>query len=142
MKYSPTTLPQDTDIQITESQLRSLKDQLTVLHGDLYWMAMEAAKKESPLAQLNLELLTGLKSAIDATRLLLRNCIETAFQISPQETEQALEAQRVQRSTQFLQLLRERLAGNFEQGPVSFIERISAAMKDRLANKGDSSHLA
>lgn len=139
MRYSPITPPaQDTDIQVKESQLRSLKDQLTLLHGDLYWMAMEAAKKESPLTQLNLELLTGLKSAIDATRLLLRNCIETAFQISPQEAEQALEVQRVQRSTEFLQLLRKRLERNCEQEPVSFIERISAAMKDRLAKKGDS----
>lgn len=137
MRHSPITPSQDTDIQNKESQLRSLKDQLTVLHGDLYWMAMEAAKKESPLTQLNFELLTGLKSAVDATRLLLWNCIETAFQISPQKAEQATEVQRVQRSTLFLQLLRKRLEGNFEQSPVSFIERISAAMKDRLAKKGD-----
>jgi hypothetical protein len=139
VRHSPTTPAQDTDIQIKESQLKSLKDQLTVLHDDLYWMAMEAAKDESPLTQLNLELLTGLKSAIDAMRLLLRNCIETAFQISPQTAEPVLEVQRLQRSTQFLQLLRKRLAHDYEQEPVSFIERISAAMKDRIANKGDSS---
>lgn len=139
MRYSPTTPAQDTDVQTKESQLRSLKDQLTVLHDDLYWMAMEAAKKESPITHLNFDLLTGLKNAVDATRLLLWNCIETASQISPQNAEQALEVQRVQRSTQFLQLLRKRLEGNFDQGPVSFIERISSAMKDRLGSKEDPS---
>jgi hypothetical protein len=37
--------------------------------------------------------------------------------------------------TQFLKLLRERLGSSQDQQPLSFIERISAAMKERLGNK-------
>ena len=121
MRYSPTTCPQHCDTQTKELQLRSLTDQLMTLHGDLYWMAMDATE-ESATAQLNFELLAGLKNAVDTTRLLLWNFIETASQINPERTEEALEVQRVQRSTQFLQLLRRRIACSSEPEPGSFID--------------------
>jgi hypothetical protein len=37
--------------------------------------------------------------------------------------------------TQFLRVLRERLGRSSDQQPLSFIERISAAMKERLGSK-------
>ncbi len=135
MRYSPTAPAQHSDTQVKESQLRSITDQLTALHGDLYWMAMDATEKESPTVQLNFEVLAGLKYAVDAARLLLWKFIETASQINPEKAEEALEVQRVKRSMQFLQLLRKRLGTSTEQGPVSFIEMISAAIEDRLGDK-------
>ena len=142
MSHSPTTRAQHSEVQGKELQLRSITDQLTVLHSDLYWMAMEAPKaadEESPTTQLDFELLAGLKSAVDSTRLLLWAFIEIASQINPQKAEEALEVQRLQRSTKFLQLLRNRLGSSPEQEPVSFIERMSAAMKDRLGGRCDVS---
>jgi hypothetical protein len=137
LRYSPTAPAQHSDTQVKESQLRSITDQLAALHGDLYWMAMEAMEKEPLTVQLNFEVLAGLKNAVDAARLLLWKFIETASKINPEKAEEALEVQRVKRSTEFLQLLRKRLGPSTDQGPVSFIETISAAIEDRLRDKRD-----
>ena len=119
--------------------LKTLTAELTALHGDLYWLAMRAedpSKGESPAAALNVDLLTSLKSAVDDMRLLLWNYIEAASQADARLLQNELETQRVQRMTQFLQMLRERLGSDpDDQQPVSFIERISAAMKQRFSDK-------
>lgn len=138
MSLSPSTRAYLPDTPVKELHLTALTNELTVLHSDLYWLAMQgedAAAKELPATQLNVELLTALKGAVDNIRLLLRNYIEAASQIEPQIVREGLEAQRVQRATQFLQLLRNRLGRSSDQEPVSFIERISALMKDRLGDK-------
>jgi hypothetical protein len=138
VRFSPTNTAGHPDTPVKKPHLKALTDELKVLHGDLYWLAMQgedAAAKESPATQLNVELLTALKGAVDDIRLLLWNCIEAASEIDPQRVHEELEAQRVQRMTQFLQLLRNRLGRSSDQEPVSFIERISAAMKDRLGDK-------
>ena len=138
MRSSPTTPAHHPDTPVKEPQLRALTNELTVLHGDLYWLVMQtedAAAQELPATQLNVELLTALKGAVDNIRLLLWNYIEAASEIDPQRVREGLEAQRVQRMTQFLQLLRHRLGRASDQEPVSFIERISAMMKDRLGDK-------
>ncbi len=141
MRFSPTTTECHPDTP-KELQLKALTNELTVLHGDLYWLAMRAediAAKESCATHLNVEILTALKGAIDNMRLLLWNFIEAASEIDLQRVQDGLEAQRVQRITQFLQLLRSRLGCRYDQEPVSFIERISAAMKDRLDTKIEES---
>jgi hypothetical protein len=138
VRFSPAATARRPDTPVKELHLKALTNELTVLHSDLYWMAMQgedAAAKELPATQLNVELLTGLKGAVDSIRLLLRSYIEAASEIDPQRVHEELEAQRVQRVTQFLQLLRNRLGRSSDQEPVSFIERISAAMKDRLGDK-------
>jgi hypothetical protein len=138
VSFSPTTTAHHPDSPVKEPHLKALTNELTVLHGDLYWLAMQAedaAAKESPATQLNFELLTALKGAVDNIRLLLWNYIEAASENDPQRAQEGLEAQRVQRMTQFLQLLRNRLGRSSDQEPVSFIERISAVMKDRLGDK-------
>ena len=125
-----TSFTHSTDLTGLVDHLKTLTTELTALHGDLYWLAMEAhdpSKEESPAAALTVEMLTSLKSAVFApmpnaktdTRLL-QNEIET---------------QRLQRMTQFLELLRERLGRSSEEQPVSFIEKISAAMKQRFSDK-------
>lgn len=112
--------------------VKTLTRELTSLHGDLYWLAMQA---EEPRADLNIEILTSLKSAVDDMRLLLWNYIEAASQVDPQRVGEEMETQRVQRITQFLRLLRERLGSNPEQQPVSFIEKVSAAMEQRFGDR-------
>jgi len=127
-----------TDVTGLVDHLKTLTAELTALHGDLYWLAMQAqdpSKEESPAAVLNVDLLTSLKSAVDDMRLLLWNYIEAASKADARLLQNELEAQRVQRMTQFLELLRERLGRAPEQQPVSFIEKISAAMKQRFSDK-------
>lgn len=128
----------NTDIIELGNHLKAVTDELTALHGDLYWLAMQAqdvSAEQSSAATLSVEMLAGLKGAVDNMRLLLWNYIETASVTNPQKVKDGLETQRVLRMTQFLKLLRERLGSSHDQQPLSFIERISAAMKERLGNK-------
>jgi len=118
--------------------LKTLTRELTSLHGDLYWLAMQAqdvSAEETPMSDLNIEVLTSLKSAVDDMRLLLWNYLEAAAKVDPQRVQDGMETQRVQRITQFLKLLRERLGNSSEQQPVSFIEKVSAAMERRLGDR-------
>ncbi|SRR6266481_685530 len=127
-----------TDVNELLSHLKAITEELTALHGDLYWLAMQAqdaSGKQSAAAELSVESLAALKGAVDNMRLLLWNYIETASKVDPQKVQEGLETQRVQRMAQFLQLLRARLGRSPDQQPLSFIERISAAMKERLGGK-------
>jgi hypothetical protein len=128
-----------TDINELVNHLKAITNELTELHGDLYWLAMQAQNDAggslSSAAELNVDLLTALKGAVDNMRLLLWNYIETASEINPSEVRDVLDTQRVQRMTQFLKVLRERLGSSEEPQPLSFIERISGLMKERLSNK-------
>lgn len=135
-----TTVPKPfKDVNELINHLKELTTELTDLHGDLYWMAMQAQTSSEPqppgVAELNVELLASLKGAVDNMRLLLWNYIETASQLDPQKAAEGLETQRVQRVTRFLELLRKRLGARDDQEPVSFIERISAAMKERFRDR-------
>jgi hypothetical protein len=128
-----------TDIDELVNHLRSLTNELTTLHGDLYWLAMQAhdsSGKQSPAAaELNVELLTSLKGAVDNMRLLLWDYIETASEVDPGKVQEGMETQRLQRMAHFLQLLRDRLGRAPDDQPISFIEKISAAVKQRLGDK-------
>jgi hypothetical protein len=129
---------QRTDINEVVNHIKSITSELTALHADLYWLAMQAQDASGQPAgagELNVEVLTAFKGAVDNVRLLLWNYIEAALQADPQKVQAGLETQRMQRMTQFLRLLRERLGRTSDQQPLSFIERISAAMKERLGNK-------
>jgi len=128
-----------TDTTELVNHLKELTNALNAVHGDLYWLAMQspdASKKEAvPAAELNVDLLAELKGAVDDMRLLLWQYIETASELDPQNMREGLETQRLRRVTRFLQLLRERLGHAVEEQPVSFIERISARVKESLGNK-------
>jgi len=137
---SPMTMVRhpDTDINQLVTHLRSLTDELTAVHGDLYWLAMQSQeiKAEKPsLAELNVDLLAELKGAVDSMRMILWDYIETASAVNPRKAAEGMETQRLKRVTQFLELLRKRLGHAQNNVPVSFIERISAVMKDRLRDK-------
>ena len=121
------------------AHLKELTAALTAVHNDLYWLAMQtpdaAAKQAAPAADLNVDLLTDLKTAVDDMRLLLWQYIETASEVNPHQMREVTEKQKLQRVTKFLQLLRDRLVRTPDEQPVSFIERISAKVKERLGEK-------
>lgn len=128
-----------TDSKELVTHLKELTTALTAVHSDLYWLAMQAPnadeKPAAPAAELNVTLLAELKGAVDDMRLLLWQYIETASELDPKHMREGMETQRLHRVTKFLQLLRNRLGDSSDQQPVSFIERISAAVKERLGDK-------
>jgi hypothetical protein len=97
--------------------------------------ANDSSGKQTPAAELNVELLTSLKGAVDNMRLLLWDYIETASEVDPVKVQEGMEMQKLQRMAQFLQLLRDRLGRAPDEQPVSFIEKISAAVKQRLGDR-------
>jgi len=125
-----------TDSTELVSHLKELTTALTAVHEDLYWLAMQAPnandKPAVPAAELNVDLLSDLKSAVDDMRLLLWQYIETASEVNPQQVQERMDSQRLHRVTKFLQLLRKRLAPASDEQPVSFIERINAAVTQSL----------
>jgi hypothetical protein len=125
-----------TDSTELVTHLKELTTALTAVHEDLYWLAMQPPnandKPAVPAAELNVDLLSDLKSAVDDMRLLLWQYIETASEVNPERMQEGLDSQRLHRVTKFLQLLRKRLAPSANDQPVSFIERINAAVTERL----------
>ena len=122
------------DVGHLVSHLKELTTELTQVHNELYWLAMQtqdATGKDTP-ADLNVDLLAELKGAVDNMRLLLWKYIETASVLDPQVVQEGLEMQRLRRATEFLQLLRDRLGHLPNEQPVSFIERISASVKEKI----------
>jgi hypothetical protein len=116
------------------SHLKELTTELTAVHNELYWLAMQTqdARGQNTPADLNVNLLAELKGAVDNMRLLLWKYIETASVLDPEMVREGLEAQRLRRVTEFLQLLRDRLGHMPDEQPQSFIERISAAVRDKI----------
>ena len=131
----------NTDFNELVTHLKELTTALTAVHGDLYWLAMQAPnaqdKPAAPAADLNVNLLAELKIAVDDMRLLLFQYIETATEVNPQRMKEGMEAERLNRVTKFLQLLRGRLvhAPQGDDQPMSFIERINAAVTEHLGEK-------
>ena len=130
---------ENTDSNELVTHLKELTTALTAVHGDLYWLAMQAPnaddKPAAPAADLNVTLLAELKTAVDDMRLLLWQYIETATEVNPQRAQENMEAERLHRVTKFLQLLRGKLVHSPEEQPMSFIERINAAVSKQLGDK-------
>lgn len=128
-----------TDSNELVTHLKELTTALTAVHGDLYWLAMQAPnaddKPAAPAADLNVAMLAELKTAVDDMRLLLWQYIETASEVNPQRAQESMEAERLHRVTKFLQLLRGKLVHAPEEQPMSFIERINAAVSKQLGDK-------
>ncbi|HWG49652.1 MAG TPA: hypothetical protein VN669_08165 [Candidatus Acidoferrales bacterium] len=122
------------DIGELVNHLKELTTELTAVHNELYWLAMQTqdARGQNTPADLNVNLLAELKGAVDNMRLLLWKYIETASVLDPEMVREGLEAQRLRRVTEFLQLLRDRLGHMPDEQPQSFIERISAAVREKI----------
>ena len=126
-----------TDSTELVTHLKELTTALTAVHEDLYWLAMQAPNADDkpavPAAELNVNTLAELKSAVDDMRLLLWQYIETASEVNPERMQESMESQRLHRVTKFLQLLRKRLSPvSADEQPVSFIERINATVSQHL----------
>src|SRR5207302_11026766 len=94
-----------TDSTELVTHLKELTIALTAVHEDLYWLAMQAPnaedKQEVPAAELNVNMLAELKSAVDDMRLLLWQYIETASELDPKHMQENLDTQRLHRVTRF-----------------------------------------
>ena len=130
---------ENTDTSEVVNHLKELTTALTAVHGDLYWLAMQAPKTQedpaTPAADLNFTMLTELKNAVDDMRQLLHQYIATAAEVDPRQKQEGMDAERLHRVTKFLQLLRGRMVDSQNDQPVSFIERINAAVNARLGGK-------
>jgi hypothetical protein len=120
-----------------KKRIQAVADELMALHSELYWMALEeASSKQDQFEDLDIHLVTDFKFAVDNMRDLLWKYLEVAAKVEPDRVQEAAEAHRTQRVTTLLNLLRERL-GYYEDGQqMSFIERISASINERLPDKG------
>lgn len=117
-----------------QARLESIKSDLAVLHREMYWLAYEP---QQHIDELNFDQIMDLKLAVDNMRELLWKYVDAAAKAEPERVQHAMEAHRVRRVSQLLQLLRERLGHYSEpQQPISFIEKVTAAIKDKLAGGG------
>jgi hypothetical protein len=107
------------------------------LHSELYWIALaeHTDPKQEQLEDLDIHLVTDFKFALDNMRDLLWKYLEVAARIEPQRLQEAADAHRMRKVTTLLNLLRERLGQYPEGQPMSFIEKISASINERLPDK-------
>lgn len=122
-----------------KERLATTAGELSDLHRDLYWLAEEnnLPEQEHNLGDLSLDDVMELKLAVDNLRDLLWKYVDAIAKLEPERVQEALQNHRLRRVTQLLELLRKRLGGYPDQPPVSFIERISAAIKDKLTGQND-----
>src|SRR5215831_17136540 len=127
-----------------KKRLATIAEDLIALHRDLYWLAEghDLAAQEAELGDLTFEQVMALKLAVDNVRELLWKYVDAVAKVEPERVEEAMETHRTRRVTQLLELLRERLGRYPEGPPVSFIERISAAIKEKLGGSTSSSKAA
>jgi len=125
-------------------RLATIGEELISLHRDLYWLAEgnDLAAQEESLGDLSIEQVMALKLAVDNVRELLWKYVDAVAKVQPERVQEALETHRLRRVTQLLELLRERLGRYPEGQPVSFFERISAAIKEKLGGSTSSSKAA
>lgn len=116
-------------------RLAKIAEELMTLHRDLYWLAQgnDLVAQEESLGDLSVEQVMALKLAVDNVRELLWKYVDAVAKVEPERVQEAMETHRLRRVTQLLELLRERLGRYPEGQPVSFFERISAAIKDKLS---------
>lgn len=128
---------------ITE-RLATVADELIALHRDLYWLAEDnnLPEQEHSLGSLTLEQVMDVKLAVDNLRDLLWKYVDAISKVEPERVQEAVQTYRLRRVTQLLELLRKRLGTYPDQQPVSFIERISAAIKEKLKGPGQADKAA
>ena len=129
-KFSPPEL---------KDRLATVAEELIALHRDLYWLAEDnnLPQQERDLGELTLEQVMAVKLAVDNLRDLLWKYVDAIAKVEPERVQEAMQNHRLRRVTQLLELLRKRLGTYSEQPPVSFIERISAAIKEKLKVPSD-----
>jgi hypothetical protein len=119
-------------------RLESATTELSNLHRDLYWLVQDqqSAEQEQALRELDFEQIMDLKMAVDNLRDMLWKYIDAAALAEPGRGREAAEASNLRRVTRLLQLLRDRLGRAPDPQPVSFIEKVSAAIQEKLDGPG------
>jgi hypothetical protein len=122
-----------------KKRLANIADELIALHRDLYWLAQDSNFEEQKhdLGDLTFDQIMAVKLAVDNVREVLWKYVDAVAKVEPDRVQEAMEANRMRRVTKLLELLRERLGRYPEQQPLSFIERVSAAIKEKLSGHGD-----
>jgi len=107
---------------------------LSNLYRNLYWLVQERSSPEQQqtLQNLDFEQIMHLKSAVDNLRDMLWKYIDAAAVVDPVRVREAAHANDLLKVTRLLQLLRDRLGRAPESQPVSFIERVSAVIQEKL----------
>jgi len=121
-----------------KERLATISEDLINLHRDLYWLVEDndAATQEQDLGDLRFDQIMALKLAVDNVRELLWKYVDAVAKVEPQRVQEAMETYRVRRVSKLLELLRERLGHYSDQPPVSFIEKVTASIKDMLTGSG------
>jgi hypothetical protein len=124
---------------LLKDRLAALADELIALHRDLYWLAEDnnLPEQEDSLGDLTLDQVMAVKLAVDNLRDLLWKYVDAISKLEPERVQEAMQSYRLRRVTHLLDLLRKRLGAYPDQPPVSFIEKISAAIKEKLKNQTD-----
>jgi hypothetical protein len=127
-----------------KERLAAVAEELIALHRDLYWLAEDSnlPEQEDSLGDLTLDEVMSAKLAVDNLRDLLWKYVDAISKVEPERVQEAVQSYRLRRVTKLLDLLRKRLGTYSDQQPVSFIERISAAIKEKLKNQGQSDKAA
>ncbi len=117
-----------------KQRLATVSEELIALHRDLYWLVQEndLPEQERSLGDLSLDQVMAVKLAVDNLRELLWKYVDAIAKVEPVRVQEAMDNYRLRRVTQLLELLRKRLGGYSDQQPVSFIERISIAIREKL----------
>ena len=120
-------------------RLAAVAEELIALHRDLYWLAEDdnLPEQEHTLGDLTLDQVMDVKLAVDNLRDLLWKYVDAISKVEPERVQDAMQSYRLGRVTQLLDVLRKRLGTYPDQQPVSFIEKISVAIKDKLKGQTD-----
>jgi uncharacterized membrane protein YccC len=119
-------------------RLENATTELSSLHRDLYWLVQEqhSVEQHQALRDLDFDQVMDLKKAVDNLRDTLWKYIDAAALADPNRGREAAEASNLRRVTRLLQLLRDRLGRDSNPPPGSFIERVSAAIQEKLGGTG------
>lgn len=120
-------------------RLAAVAEELIALHRDLYWLAEDnnLPEQEHTLGDLTLDQVMEVKLAVDNLRDLLWKYVDAISKVEPERAQEAMQSYRLGRVTQLLDVLRKRLGTYPDQQPVSFIEKISVSIKDKLKGQTD-----
>lgn len=115
-------------------RLLTATTELSDLYRDLYWLVQEQSspQQQQTLQNLDFEQIMHLKHAVDNLRDMLWKYIDAAAVVDPVKVREAAHANDLLKVTRLLQLLRDRLGRAPESQPVSFIERVSAVIQEKL----------
>ena len=132
----PTPKPDPVELQ---KRFTTTAAEMASLHEELYWLAQgeDGSEQQHSLRELNMDRMMELKLAVDGLRDVLWKFLDAAAAIEPERVHEAVEASKLRRVTRLLELLRLRLGRTQDHQSMSFIERISESVEEKLGGSGN-----